>query len=196
MDYLALQKAFKYSAFLLVVVFLFGSLLATQNQTQAFSGSDAANYRCPENSRTTCTGGVQETPVSDCPGTPAGRFVCVCERDGEPVCSNAIPLPPSLRVLEFWFVRVLYAIWAFSGIIFTFILIFQGFRYMTSLGNSGVIEDVMKRIRYWLIGLVLVFLSYPILNTVFGAIGLSDTECFNDIQMPAFQIFFPNACDI
>jgi hypothetical protein len=90
--------------------------------------------------------------------------------------------------------RILYGAWAASGVVFTLILVFLGFRYMTSGGDSAVLGDIKKRFRNWFIGLMLIFLAYPVLNTLFNIIGVSQSECFSQLKLPAFQFFFPDAC--
>lgn len=145
-------------------------------------GSNPDNYTCPTYD------GVE--------GTLNERtFKCEYVRDGFIINTKSpILKPPRLQVLQIWFVRILYVIWGVSGVAFTGILISIGAQYMFSFSNEVALADVIKRFQKWVIGLALVFLSYPLLATFFGILPLSSSSCFNSIQMPGFQFFFPGAC--
>lgn len=185
---------------------LLGVLLAEPVQA-SFSGSDCNNYTCPQLGRITSEGqSTQLTiraprdPAPGCEGTniglQGGNFVCeYSDGQGNIVVKPAIPKPPQLRVLEFWFVRIVYVAWAIAGVFFTFVLIAIGFQYMTSFGNEVALKDVVVKFRNWMIGLALVFLSYPVLNTFFNVLTIDrDQSCYSELQMPGFQFFFPQAC--
>ncbi len=158
-------------------------LLAPQTAAaQNFSGNDTSNYTCPA--------------LPDYPTTPTvgSDFLCKYSNGNKTLTTNASIKPPTLRVLEYWFLRILYAAWALSGIVFTLILVFLGFKYMTSQGDAGAIADVRKRAVNWMIGLALIFLSYPVLHTLFNVIGISKTDCYDQLNLPGFQFFFASAC--
>lgn len=163
-------------------LFLFMSFLNIQVGAQGFSGSNINNYYCL--SRQGATPPVQELNQN---------FVCVYP-DGTQ--TNAIPKVPSSQQLQIWFVRVLYVIWAVAGIVFTFVLIGIGFNYLTSFGNEVALADVIKQFRKFIVGVALVVLAYPLLNTFFNVLGLRQSACFDTLQLPGFQFFFPQACVI
>jgi len=165
-----------------------------QAQADSFSGSDISNYYCPG---ITVVEGDQTIPYES-------TFDTVIEKDGRYLCyynngsivRDAIARPPKLQQLEVWFVKILYMAWGLSGIAFTLILLYIGFLYMTSRGNDKMMADVKTKLRNWFIGLVLVFLSYPVLNTFFRVIGINEDACYYDITqtMPGFKFFFPTVC--
>lgn len=166
-------------------VVLVGLVLPAEVSATGFSGSNIQNYYCL--TRNGVTPGVVETVEGD----------YMCDYDGDGFFdARAVPKPPSSRQLQFWFVRVLYVMWAVAGIVFTLVLMGIGFNYMTSFNNEVVLADVIKKFRKWIIGLALVILAYPMLNTFFGVLGLRESECLSDIQLPGFQFFFPQACVI
>ncbi len=169
----------------LLLSFILG-LLPAKVVASGFSGSDISNYRCPS------LEGYEQPAVT----VQNSNFVCIyIASDGTGrVTRNAIPNPPTLEIAQIWFVRIIYVIWAFSGLAFTAILMWLGFQYLTSFGNEVALADVVKKFRYWLIGIALVFLSYPALNTFFRILPINQTQCFADIQLPAFRFFFPTAC--
>ncbi|MCA9378962.1 hypothetical protein KC640_00900, partial [Candidatus Dojkabacteria bacterium] len=93
-------------------------------------------------------------------------------------------------------IKIVYLAWAAAGIIFTLILMWIGWLYMTSFNNEFLLADVIKKARNWGLGLAIVFLAYPVLNTFFNVLGLRQSECFEDINLPGFQFFFASACQI
>lgn len=170
---------------------------AGQVKAQGFSGSDCNSYQCPDLNGFT----LIDTTGDDCPNgvvEEADNFICRYESSDSSSSTHvqaAVPIPPQLRQLEIWFVRIMYSLWALSGIFFTFVLIWIGFQYMTSFGNEMALSEVIKKFRNWMIGLGLVFLSYPVLNTFFALLPLDESQsCYADLTLPGFQFFFPNAC--
>jgi len=167
-------------------------------EAQGFSGSDCQSYQCPQLQNQNLLDDTGHTDANCPPGVQErdNNFYCEYESDdGVTKLRNAIPVPPQLRQLEMWFVRLLYALWALSGIFFTFVLIWIGFQYMTSFGNEVALAEVIKKFRNWMIGLGLVFLSYPVLNTFFRMLPIDQSQsCYADLSLPGFQFFFPNAC--
>jgi hypothetical protein len=171
---------------------------------QGFSGSDINNYRCPifvglsdpivQTGRSYCAQNTSPANILCDDGT--GRYVCLYQdsRNGQVVVRDAALRPPHLRVIEVWFVRIIAVLWALSGLAFTGLLMWIGFKYMTSFNNQYVLGEVIKDFRKWLIGLALIFLSYPVLVTFFRLLPLSNSQCYQDIDLPGFQFFFPTVC--
>lgn len=181
--------------FLFAVILLssggfFLSGLISPISAQNFAGSDISNYYCP--GKVNADGDFVTGPdVREVQGD------YLCDYDGDGVAeTRAVPRPPTLRQLEYWFVKIVYLAWAASGIIFTVILMWIGWLYMTSFNNEFLLADVIKRMRNWALGLAIVFLAYPILNTFFNVLGLRRSECFENINLPGFQFFFSTACNI
>lgn len=104
--------------------------------------------------------------------------------------------PPRLRSLEPILVQIVYMIWAFGGLIFTVLLMVIGFQYMISMGDPQKQEELKSRGKNWIIGLIIFFIGYPIILTVYNVIGIGDTnsECYEDIKTPGFHFFFPSIC--
>lgn len=175
----------KFKALLLVLVFMsFGGLI-NQVSAQGFAGSNINNYYC------LARGGNPAPAVT----VEDGDYVCDYDGDGIGE-ARAVPKPPSSQQLQIWFVRLLYVIWAVAGIVFTLVLIGIGFQYMTSFNNEVLLADVIKQARKWFVGLALVILAYPMLNTFFNILGLRDSACLNALELPGFQFFFSSACVI
>lgn len=190
--------------------FVFG-----QAQTGNFSGSDINSYQCFD---------ANNRPIEPTTRTNAsGQFLCPCKdgtnpnvfgrcsgetkcenpddtsRPGEPGdkgCLAAIATlkPPTLQILEVWFVRILYIIWAIVGSLSFFYLVVLGYRWMLTRGDVTKITEIRQKIIYYIIGVALVFLAVPILTTVFRLLGINDNvDCYN-VEMPAFQFFFADLC--
>lgn len=104
--------------------------------------------------------------------------------------------PPRLRDLEPLLVQVVYIVWAFGGFIFTFLLMVIGFQYMISMGDQQKQQELKSRGKNWIIGLIVFFIGYPIIVTVYSVIGIGETntECYKDIKTPGFHFFFPEVC--
>lgn len=186
------------SSFILVAAFSY-AILPLFSPVFAFGGSNIGNYYCPV---------ISNMAVSQSPGLPfevEGRYYCDYTleiREGGQVIDtvtirrDAVPKPPPLSILQVWFVRLIYALWGVTGLVFTGLLIWIGFKYVTSFGNEIALGDVVKDFRKWMIGLALIFLSYPVLVTFFRILPISDSNCYQDINMPGFQFFFPTACSM
>lgn len=58
------------------------------------------------------------------------------------------------------------------GLVAVVMIIFGGFRYTTSSGDSKKVTDAKNTILYGVIGLVIALLAFAIVNFVMGAIGL------------------------
>lgn len=67
-----------------------------------------------------------------------------------------------------------------ATIVALFYLVWGGFKWITSQGEKAGVEGARSQIINALIGLVIVFLSYVILNVVLGFFGLS----INNITFP------------
>ncbi|TAK89083.1 hypothetical protein EPO04_03210 [Patescibacteria group bacterium] len=57
------------------------------------------------------------------------------------------------------------------GAVAVIALIYGGFRYVTSAGNSKNVEDAKSTILYAIIGIVVAILAYAVVNFVVGALG-------------------------
>lgn len=104
--------------------------------------------------------------------------------------------PPRLRDLEPLLVQIIYIVWAMGGLIFTVLLMIIGFRYMTSMGDPQKQEEIKKKGKNWIIGLIIFFIGYPIVLTIYNVIGIGETneQCYSKIVTPGFHFFFPDVC--
>ncbi len=57
----------------------------------------------------------------------------------------------------------------FLGLIAVVMIIYGGFLYVTAAGNQEKIESAKKIIMYAVIGIVVILLSFAIVNTILGA---------------------------
>jgi len=103
--------------------------------------------------------------------------------------------PPRLRELEALAVQLVYFIWGVSALIFTVLLMIIGARYMLSAGDQQKQQDIKDKGTKWVYGLILVFISYPIVLTFYKVTGIgNNSTCYADIKSPGFHFFFPKIC--
>ena len=72
-------------------------------------------------------------------------------------------------------------IFAIAVIIALFYLIWGGFKWLTSGGDKGAVQQAREHIVAAIIGLVIIFLSYFILNILLGFFGVGS---LNSIVLP------------
>ena len=73
----------------------------------------------------------------------------------------------------------------FSGTVAIAMIIFSGIKLITSGGEAKTVDTAKKSITYAIIGLLLVFLSFMILNIIGFVTGVT---CFDTTQgIPSFQ---------
>lgn len=118
-----------------------------------------------------CAPGV--TPAS----CPIGSIGCVpCE-------------PQTLPELEGLVVQLIGFIWIMTGVVFFGLFIFNSYLYM-----FNKVEDAKKKMNQWIIGLLLILFSQPIVATVMKMIIREDTQCYESLRQPGFTFFFPQVC--
>lgn len=170
-----------FSMFLIASFFSLVSSVNAQFQENDFSGNDPSSYQCLN------AGGTLDpslAPFRDSSG------IIRCPSGGQ-----AVLKPPKLQQLEVWFIRIIYAIWALVASLSFLFLVKLGFDYMISRGDVTQITAIRKRIINYAIGVALVFLSIPILTTIFNLLSINDdVNCYDEIAMPGFQFFFTNTC--
>jgi hypothetical protein len=158
--------------------------VSAQLQTVNYSASDPSSYQCFNDS----TGEILNLDVV---GPDAfGNFYC--EGPDGPILARI--KPPTFQQIEVWFVRILYAVWGLVVSLSFLFLVKLGYDYMISRGDVTKITEIRKRIVNYVIGFALVFLSVPILTTVFRLLGVNDSvQCYN-VNMPGFQFFYTSLC--
>jgi hypothetical protein len=117
-----------------------------------------------------CAPGVTPLPC------PSGTTCAACE-------------PEALPKLEEIVVQLIGLIWGLSGIAFTGIFIYNAYLYM-----FNKIEDAKKRMVQWLIGLLLILFSQPIVATVMKTMIPSGNTCYDSLRQTSFTFFFPQVC--
>lgn len=89
--------------------------------------------------------------------------------------------------------KILAVAWPMGALIFLVLLVINGIKYMTATSSDGA-KEAQKKMTQWLIGIFLYFLSYPIMNTILGAL-VGDSPCYEDLKEPGFTFFFPEVCN-
>ena len=113
----------------------------------------------------------------------------------DPACQ-----PPTLSDVQTFAVTAIGMTYALMGLLFTLLLVYNGLIYLIGywedakyiLGAS--IEDAQKRMSQWLIGFLMVIISYPLINTLMLGITGGD-GCFKDLNNPTIQFIFPQVCN-
>ncbi len=83
---------------------------------------------------------------------------------------------------------ILNAVIAVLGIVAVIVIIIGGVSYMTSSGDAGKVKKAKDTILYGVIGLVIVALSFAIVNFVIGNILAG--QLINNISRTAGDIFY------
>jgi hypothetical protein len=97
--------------------------------------------------------------------------------------------PPSLPQLEIVGARAIGLVWVFAGVAFFGLFVYNGYLYMFNR-----IEDSKKRMIQWIIGLLMILFSQPLVATVMGTLLAPDNNCYQELQGVNLTFFFPNAC--
>jgi hypothetical protein len=80
--------------------------------------------------------------------------------------------PPTLGEVSVIVIAVIEVILALSAVIFFFMLVVNGFNFMTSTGSAEKIEAARKGVVFTIIGFALIFSSFIILNIITHITGL------------------------
>ena len=119
-----------------------------------------------------------------------------------PISSRPVDCPPpSLGDFQTSLVSLIGTAYAMTGLLFMGILIFNGMIYLVGyiedakyiLGAS--IEDAQKRMTQWLIGFLMIMLSYPLING-FMQLIVGTNECYSKLNNPTVQFIFPTVCKL
>ncbi len=88
--------------------------------------------------------------------------------------SNTLPLPDNLPAQTSFLDLLTFIInflLGFVGTLAVLMLIWGGFRYLTSSGKSDATKDAKNTILYAIIGIVIILLSYAIVNTLTSSLA-------------------------
>lgn len=83
---------------------------------------------------------------------------------------------PSLLCLIPLFQNIVTAALLFSGIVALFFVIFAGFKYVQSGGDQKQVESARKTLTFAIIGLVLILMSFFIMNVI----GFLTVDCITE----------------
>src|SRR3989344_1883449 len=118
-----------------------------------------------------------------------------CTSEGGKVCLN-VPIGGVKQAsfeeyLALWYNFVL----GVSGILATVIIMWGGFKWLTSRGNSAAISDAKDRIWSAVIGLVLLFLSYTLLSIINPRLVNISLPILPGVQTSGTSSQLPNLAD-
>ena len=107
--------------------------------------------------------------------------------------------PPTLSDFQTMAVSLIGTAYALIGTLFLGILVYNGIIYLIGymedakylLGAS--IEDAQKRMTQWMIGFIMVIISYPLVNSFMQGIT-GDHDCYEKLNNPTIQFIFPEVC--
>ena len=85
---------------------------------------------------------------------------------------------PTLKCLPVVIGNVIAGLLVFSGTIAIFMLIFAGFKYVTSSGDPKQVEGAKQTMTYAIIGLVVILLSFFIINFISVVTGATCIQQF------------------
>lgn len=85
---------------------------------------------------------------------------------------------PTLRCIPIIFQNLIQAALFLSGVVALFYIIYAGFQYINSGGDAKTVEGAQKTLTYAIIGLVIVLLSFFIVNFI---AGLTGTDCIKQL---------------
>jgi len=60
----------------------------------------------------------------------------------------------------------------FAGVVALFLIIYAGFQFVTSKGDPQQVDNAKKTLTYAIIGLLLIFFSFAILNLISAITGV------------------------
>jgi len=83
--------------------------------------------------------------------------------------------PAPLSDLEVVFSKVVGVVLGFAGIAFFVLLLLSGFKFMTAGGDPKALESAKKTLTYAIGGLVVILLSYLILELIKAITGVNVT---------------------
>ncbi len=161
--------------FLTIFSFLFLFVTPNNNLSNAASPCETNGYFClntcaPDrlsvayacaSSTNVCCG----APGSGVPGLPRDDIPAGCGNSADQVWTLDCIFPILKNVVD----------WAliFSGIVAVFLIIFSGIKFITSGGNPKNVDSAKKTLTYAILGLLLILLSFFIINIISYATGVS-----------------------
>ena len=85
---------------------------------------------------------------------------------------------PTLDCIPKLFQNIVSTLLLFAGIVALFLIIYSGIRFTTSGGDAKQAEEAQKTLTYAVLGLVVVLLSFFIINVIAGVTGATCIKLF------------------
>lgn len=109
--------------------------------------------------------------------------------------------PLQIKDVQELVAKAISLLWSLGAVVFFLLLLFNGAVFLIGswedaeyiLGVS--IKDAKKRMTQWVVGFIMFFLSYPIMNTLLQLLVTNDTDCYASLKEPGFTFFFPDVCN-
>jgi len=119
-----------------------------------------------------CPTGVKSTAAKPC--TPAASCDSTNLNAQSGInCAQGEDTPASLFGAGSIFTTVVNIMLFIIGALSVIMLIYGGIRYTTSAGDSGAVTSAKNTIMYAIIGLVVAFLAFAVVNWVLGSVSTS-----------------------
>ncbi len=84
----------------------------------------------------------------------------------------------TLSCLPALFQNIITALLTFAGVVAIFLIIFSGYKFITSGGDPKAVEEARKTLTYAIIGLLVILFSFFILNLISYVTGVSCIRMF------------------
>ncbi|MFH1832787.1 MAG: hypothetical protein ABH816_01285 [Candidatus Levyibacteriota bacterium] len=84
----------------------------------------------------------------------------------------------TLACLPALFQNLIYALLFFSTIVAVFLIIYSGIKFITSGGDPKQVEGARHTMTYAIVGLIIIFLSFFIINLIAGITGAECIKIF------------------
>lgn len=85
---------------------------------------------------------------------------------------------PTLECFPALFQNLVFAVLIFAGIIALLFIIISGIKFLISGGDPKQVEGARKTLTYAIIGLVVILLSFAIINLIAGVTGVTCIKQF------------------
>lgn len=94
----------------------------------------------------------------------------------------------TLNCVPALFLNIVQALLNFSGVVALFFVILAGFKFITSSGDPKQVEGARQTLTYAIIGLVVILLSFFIINLIAGITGTTCIKMFGFTNCGAPQV--------
>lgn len=94
-----------------------------------------------------------------------------CVKEVKDPSGNIIGKAASLECIPVVFKNVVFAALLFAGVVAVFLIIYSGIKFITSGGDPKQVEGARHTMTYAIIGLVVILLSFFIINLIANITG-------------------------